>query len=395
MGYSVRHEIRVLLVVGLGVLSVGGCKVDKVAFNRFEEGKKFLAADQPFQAVEYFQESMRRASEKKTVPAAKAYYAVALARAAEKVGPNHPDYAKYNSQLGPALDAVRNDPEALKSLVNLLANHDLSSQAAVNLCVQLKETIVPHLVEGFKTYPQIRKDVLAILEHIGSAAASGVVLAAQETTLAPELRIDLIRLLGAANGEEARQALANLSQDSSRGIQVEAKAALYRLGDKGQREALLAALDDPDVAARRAAANAMSYLNETPHLNFLISHLKDSDAAVRLGLVNALKKYAQGGESVAALIRVIQNDPDTGVANEAVRALSAQGPSVVAPVLDALVAERDWPRRQRLIQVLKDPDVKRGFTQELEYRLYEFYEKKETQPALKSELAELLKSLEK
>lgn len=395
MGYSVRHRPHVLLLVGLWVFSVGGCKVDKVAFNRFEEGKKFLAADHPFQAIEYFQESMKRSSEKRTVPAAKAYYAVALARAAEKVGPNHPDYPRYNAQLGPALDAVRNEPEALKSLVNLLANHDLSSQSAVNLCVQLGGAVVPQLMEGFKTYPQIRNDVLAILEHIGSPAVSEVVSAAQDTTLASELRLSLIRLLGAVNGEEARQALVNLSQDSSRGIQVEAKASLYRLGDKSQRETLLAALDDPDVVARRAASNAMNYLNETPRLSVLISHLKDPDATVRLGLVNALGKHARGGESIAALIHVIQSDPDTSVANEAVSALAAQGPSVVAPVLDALIAERDWPRRQRLIQVLKNPGVRGGFNQDLEYRLYEFYEKKETQPTLKSELAELLKSLEK
>jgi HEAT repeat protein len=379
----------------IATLGVAGCRVDKVTFNRFQEGKKFLAADQPFQAMDYFQESLKRSAEKDTAPVAKAYYAVAVARAADKVGPTHPDHAKYTALLNPALDAIRNEPESLRGLVNLLANHDLSSQSAANLCVQLGASISSILLEGYDTYPQIRKDVLAILEHIGTPAVPDVVKSAQNTTLPVELRLDLVRLLGTIGGAEAQQALVTIAKDVSRGIQVEAIAALYRTGDKSQREAILAALDDPDVEARRAAANATVFLNETPNVNVLVSHLKDPDATVRLGLVSALGKHVSGAEGANALIRVIQKDPNTDVANAAVPALSKYGPSIVSPVLDALVSERDWPRRQRLVQVLKDPTVKTGFNQDLEYRLYEFYEKKETQPNLKAELAELLKSLEK
>jgi len=374
-----------------------GCRVhvDKVAFNRLEEGKKFLAADQPFQAVEYFQESLKRSSEKNTVPAAKAYLAVALVRAAEKVGTGHPDYSKYVAQRGPAFEAVRGDSASLEALVDILANHDLSSITAANVCVELGAAVVPALIKSYAVNPAVRKDALAILEHIGAPAVSEIAQAAQSSTLTPELRTDLIRTLGAIGGDEAKQALATFLKDPTRGIQIEAAAALYRLGDKSHRDVLLAALDDADVMTRRSAANAMTYLNETPNASTLIAHLKDPDALVRKSLVQALGKINAGSEGIQALIRVIQKDADTDVANEAVPALVNYGPSVVAPVVSALLVERDWPRRQRFVQVLKSPAVKSGFNQDLEYQLYEFYEKKETQPALKNELAALLKSLEK
>jgi len=390
------HPSAILLLLMSGVLAIAGCKVDKVTFNRIEEGKKFLSADQPFQALEYFEESLTRNQEKDRQPEAHAYLLVAYDRAAKKVGENHPDAAKYNQKRDAQAKVVAGDRASLDTLVAILSQHDLASQSAASLLVSLGSPATPSLLETYGQNSELSGQILDILEHIGSDAGPEVAKAIDGGSLQPANHLRLIRLLGSIDGPASQETLARLAQDSSQSesSQVEAAAALYRLGDKSHRDRLIAALDSADVDARRAASNVAVHLNESPSTSVLLPHLSDTDAAVRLGLVKALGKHGKDASVMASLIGVLRKDADTEVANEAGRSLTTFGSAAVVPVLDALTTERDWPRRQRLVQVLKSAEVRPGFNQDLEYKLYEYYDKKETHPEVKRDLALLLKELE-
>ncbi|GIX06900.1 MAG: hypothetical protein KatS3mg115_1303 [Candidatus Poribacteria bacterium] len=142
------------------------------------------------------------------------------------------------------------------------------------------------------------------------------------------------------------------------------------MGDKSQRDALIAGLDSERPLVREAASSAMSYLNESPRADLLLRHLNDSNPRVRENLVRALGRHRSNPEAaIPKLIEVIRTDSNLSVTTAAQKgARRVTAPAVIEPVMEALRTERDWTRRQQLVQVLNHERVRPGFTQDQEYR---------------------------
>jgi HEAT repeat protein len=383
--------------VSAALLAVGllACEVDKVPFSRMEEGKKFLVAGEPFQAAEYLREGMKR--EKARTSEAHAYLLVAMHMAAERLGDNRAQQEKFLKERAKELAAVRQDPLAVRYLVSVLGNRDLSSFAAAQVLPEVGEPAAPPIVAALAKNPELAVDLLGILEKMGSVAIPAMAEAISGGQHTAEQREQLVQLMGAIGGQEAQRVLRQFRQDATQpaALQMAAAAALYRLGDKEERTALIAGLDSEDAGVRRAASGAMVYLNETPSVQSLTRHLADADVQVRLNLVRALGRHPGNGVGLRALIGVVHKDTDTTTINEAARSLVEYGAAAAEPAVDAIENESDWQRRQRFVQVLKDDDVRKGLTEALEYRLYTYWEKRETNEGVKNDIAGLLQALEK
>ncbi|MDA1190456.1 MAG: HEAT repeat domain-containing protein [Candidatus Poribacteria bacterium] len=385
--------VTALLTLGVMLSFSTGCEVDRVKFNRLEEAQRFLAAGEPFQAAAYFEESIEKELETKSK--ALAYLAVAHDQSMRRVRSIETERVKYEQKRDERLSEIRKDPVAIQYLVGILENHDQTSQSAIELLVTLGVDAADALINGYGEMKTDRDVILGIFQRVGDPVIPALQAAVSGRVLDTEQKIQYVRLIGDIDAEGSNSFLTTIRNDQmvSEGVRTAAAAELYKHGEKGERDFLLAQLNSTDTLSRRSASYAMSYLNDKPASNVLINHLGDENAFVRMNIVRALKVHQGGAEAITALLNTLRNDADNGVANEAVAALSQYGIPVLAPALDALEKEPEWTRRQRLVQVLGADEVRKGFTQNLEFRLYEFY-RKEQQQQVQGDLARLLDLLE-
>lgn len=381
------------LLIAAAVM-LAGCEVDRVPFSRLDEGKKFVEAGDPFQAVRYFEESITR--ESNTAPAARAYLVVACDLAAQEVQQIPEERQKYLRKRDGQLVLVGEDPTALAHLVAILERHDLSSESAQALLNRIGPAAVPALLDAYARKPSEEDRILAVLRDIGVSAVPLVAEVLVGTALAVPQKMHLVRLLGDVGGPESRALLDRLRADeaASIGVRTEAAAGLYRLGQHTEREFLLSGLDSSDPLVREAAAFSTSFMNDPADERLLLAHIDDESATVRRHLVRALGVHHTSAAGLHALVEVLRHDLDHDVANVAVGALTRYGPAVLEPVLEQLPLEADWVRRQRLVQALGHPDVLAGLDQDSEYRLWQWFEEGETNADVKAALARLLKDLE-
>ena len=386
-----------LALIALAAIAVGGCRreIDKVNFSRLAEGRKFLLASQPIQAVDYFEKSLDR--EKDTRSIANAYLLVGADMAIKQLAIVGKDSAKFQQIRAKTLPVVVADSTSLAHIMQMLNEHNVTEQSVVDVLKDLGAPAIPSMVTNMSEKPLMREMLSKVIQNMGAPVLPELQKAASDANLDPEVRQLIVRTIGSMDALEAHEALAAIRNDAAApdGLKAEAAVALYRLGDKEQRSFLVKGLDSPDVGVRRACSYAMSFLNESPNAGILISHLKDTDAAVRKSLVFALGKHTGDASSVGSLIGVIRRDPDTEVANVASDSLEAYGAATAEPIIAAVEAEKEWQRRQRLVKVLRNEEVMKGFNPDLEFKLYEYYEKKETNDNVKRDMALVLQALEK
>jgi HEAT repeat protein len=384
-----------VVVATFGALA--GCQVDRVPFNRLDTGKEFLEADESFQAAEYFEESLEL--EPETSASAHAHLAIAYDRSMKKVQGIPSEYQKHSAARAQHLATVSKDPTAIPYLVHALEYHNLSSQSAEELLVELGGTAVPALLYGYQRKSEERDTIRRLLRTIGSPAVSGIRKSVGSPDLVVQNRAQLVRLLGEMDNPEARTFLAELQADPAmdEAIRVEAAAALYLLGDKQHRDFLVASLSTQDVLARRAAAYCMSFLNDEPNPEMLLSHLDDPDSEVCMHIAAALGEHRSDPNAVDALVELLRTTDENLVGNAAVAALGKYGEDVIDPILEALkfdAKSEHWTRRQRLVRALADENVLGGFDEDREFKLYEHWQDREQRDEVKGDIARLLESLE-
>jgi len=397
MAWSLRAPVRGasvpgVVVVILGMLALSACRVDRVPFNRLEEGRKFLDAGRPAQAARYFVESLER--EEATRSVAQALVLVAYHLALEEREAIESERAKYAQLRTDALRAVRSDPSALDVLAGTLGRHNEAAYAAAQLLVEIGEDAAGVVVRAYETRAMDRPRLLDVLTRMGPDAAPAMQRAIEEHDLVAAERVALVRLLGPVGTQDAHGCLLALRDgDYAPGVRAEAAAALYRAGKDDEREYLVGALDSAFVLERTAAAYAMSH-GTPPDAAVLISHIADPSRDVRRYIAEALGGTNGDPEAIGALVRTVREDEQDTVAEAAIKALRRHGPAVIDPVLDAVDSEPEWTRRQRLITVLTHEDVRAGFSQDQEFRLYERYQAPGEHPEVQWIIGRVLKDLE-
>jgi len=391
-----RRGLLVWFTLASVVAVTIGCEVDRVPFIRLVEGKKFLAAGDPFRAADLFRDSMEREKEKETLSEARAHIAVAHDRAMRKVAGIPSERAKYSQMRAADVQLIAGDPTAIAHLIRILEYHNLSSVSSESILVELGAVAVSPLLSSYSMRPDERNAILRVLASIGGQIVPGIRSEVFQGELIPDEQAGLVRLLGLMPAADTIDTLREIVGDASvhEGVRTEALAALYRQGHKHDRDQLLAALNSRDTLVRRAASFGMSYLNEAPDPQTLVAHLSDEDAAVRLNIVEALGVHRSDSSVVPALLATLRQDENNNVANACGRSAALYGAGIIDRVVDALTSEEDWTRRQRLVRLLSSEHLRSGYTQDQEFRIYEFFQKQEDNADVKADLAQFLKDME-
>ncbi len=151
--------------------------------------------------------------------------------------------------------------------------------------------------------------------------------------------------------------------DPSSDVRRMAAEALGKKGDPAAAFPLLKELDDRDVHARKAAAEALGLVLEkapagTPGrpeaVDALVRLLGDPDYGVRYNSADGLS-HLRSRRAVPALIAVLEKDPDESVRGHAAWALGQTGdPVAVEPLVVALRKGRadEWKVCNALTEIL-------------------------------------------
>jgi HEAT repeat protein len=131
--------------------------------------------------------------------------------------------------------------------------------------------------------------------------------------------------LGEHAPEASVLALVPLLGDSSLGVSAAAAEAVGKIGASQRALDLLThALRDHSAGARRAAMQALAWLEEPSTYPYIQQALNDPDADVRQGAIAALGELGER-RAVSAMLDRLLHDPDTGVRAEAAYRLGKLG----------------------------------------------------------------------
>jgi HEAT repeat protein len=199
-----------------------------------------------------------------------------------------------------------------------------------------------------------------------SAAAPLIVLLQDQD---PQVRVVAAQALGKIAVPDTAPALLRSLDDADPAVRAMSAWALGNLGEDALDQAgmeLARRLDDPSPAVKQASARALGALGSTQTIiDLLTERLARSDVETRRAAVQALT-WLEAGSAYHALIAAL-GDPDAQVRQGAVAALG----EMVDP--RSLPAIRD--------RLLKDPDA--GVRSEAAYRLGKFGDRTIV-PALRS-----------
>ena len=386
-------RIAIAAVAALSMTLIG-CEVKRTDFTYYEEGQKQLINGSAAQAAKDFQKSIEK--EPNTRSNARAYLAVAYDRAAKKVK-NIPSEAKKFADLRvKAINEVRQDPSAVQSMVLILNRQDFLSESAEDALVVLSESCVPDLIKSYHK-PLVRRKVQRVLVRIGPKSTAGLKEAIQSDSYNAQEKSELVRVLGHVTDDQSIPFLKSLRENEAApaGMRTEASAALYNLGEKGERNFILDNLDSKDLLARRAAAHALQFLDRKPPASKIIERLSDEDELVRESIVQAVQKHGNGRSTISALVDALQKEKNNRVVDKMVETIAGFEAAAIEPTLNALMKKQEndhWRRRQRLSRIIGDERVIWKLSENQLYDLDDFY-RKETASQVQSILGDILNKI--
>lgn len=277
----------------------------------------------------------------------------------------------------------------------------------IQILIDKGTPVIPLIIKSFidNKYTNAHADFDYILTQIGSKGLDELFTAVENVDTPILVRDRLIRIIGEIadpSAEGRLEALKNTAADA--GLKMEIIAALYKLNNKAYKEEIEAGLDDANVVARRAAARSMILLNP-PSTSKLINALKDTDDLVRISIVRALQKHVDAN-AVDNLVDMLTNDSSLKTKKVVVDTLSLYAEkglaSGLAPRLIDLLINTSIPLhedRVLIVQLLRKPALIKEIeeanpTDNLPFNLYQYYQNKEDNTTVKSELNSLLLNLE-
>lgn len=199
-------------------------------------------------------------------------------------------------------------------------------------------TAVAHLLALLEDRdPQVR---LTAAQALGKIAASGTApaLLRRLHDADPTVRAMSAWALGHLGEDVLDEAGLELARRLDDPSPLVKRAAARALGDVGGTPAIVDLLTDRlthgDVETRRAAVQALTWLDATAASHALITALGDPDALVRQGAVAALGELVDP-RSLPAIRERLLKDTDAGVRGEAAYRLGKFGDRTVVPALRA------------------------------------------------------------
>ena len=295
----------------------------------------------------------------------------------------------------------------MQEICRVLDERSRVHKDTIQILIDKGTPVIPLIIKSFieNKYTNAHADFDYILTQIGSKSLDELFTAVEKTDTPVLVRDRLIRIIGDIGDPSAKVRLESLkNKETDAGLKMEIITALYRLGDKAYQKDIETGLNDTNVMARRAAARSMILLNQ-PSTPKMINALKDTDDLVRISITRALQKHVDAN-AVDNLFDMLTNDSSIKTKKVVVDTLSLYAEkglaSGLAPRLIDLLINTIIPNhedRVLVVQLIGKPALIKQIqaaaaTDNLQYKLYNYYENKENNPTVKSELNSLLLTFE-
>jgi HEAT repeat protein len=180
-----------------------------------------------------------------------------------------------------------------------------------------------------------RRKLLAL----GAAATPTVLALLKDENSA--VRVAAVEMLAEIGDRSAVPSLVKTLGDDSVAVRAGAVEALGRLGDPKSASALVKVIGDRNPAVGEVALNALSILDAPVATEALIGAMSSVDWRLRRAAAEGLGRRAND-RAAAALIRVVEKDPQWSVRRAAADSLGRTGNIACAPALIAALGDNHW-----------------------------------------------------
>ncbi len=232
---------------------------------------------------------------------------------------------------------------------------------------------------------RLRRNAQETLTKMGSPAVEALIKALDDPDV--YVRSLAIEALSEIGDKRAIEPLEKQMEDPDKLIQVTAAAALHKMGRGNPRNIIINAMTDDNAATRRVAAKAIWEIIDNPPLSLLLKAMKDSDPDVRNYVTLAVGK-TRNPEAIGPLIKALKEDEDDRVRDSAAKALHQIGTPAVDPLIKELAGTKDMEIVIRIAQTLGDIGDKRAI------KPLEKVYNEATNPLLKNETAKALNKID-
>ncbi|MBI1925337.1 HEAT repeat domain-containing protein [Candidatus Poribacteria bacterium] len=291
----------------------------------------------------------------------------------------------------------------MKKILDLIAQRYRIQKDAMQVLIDKGAQAVPLVIDslGKNQFVNAQSDLIEILYRIGPKGLNLMTdaLSAPDTPIS--VKRTLVQIIGRMNDPSAIPALESKRKSGDAGLTMEINIALYQLGKKDYGSEIIAGLSDRDVYARRAAAKAMSEINDSP-TDEIIKALKDSDPQVRMYAAQALEKFPkkQATDSLIETLKTDSNEETKQAVTQALIVYGQQdlGKDLAARLIKALPAVNQPNDRLRIVHILKTDAYKQQIKDapkedNLVYNLWKYATQDEKNEMVKTELDRLLVEL--
>ena len=296
----------------------------------------------------------------------------------------------------------------MRKICRILDKRSRVQKDAIQILIDKGTPVIPLIIKSFidNKYTDAHTDFDYILTQIGSKGLDELFTGVESADTPVLVRDKLIRIIGDIGDSSAKVKLESLkNKETDAGLKMEIITALYRLGNKEYQKDIEIGLNDSNVVARRAAARSMILFNQ-PSTSKMINALKDTDDLVRISITRALQRHVDTN-AVDNLFDMLTNDSSIKTKKVVVDTLSlyaekgfASGfaPRLIDLLINTLIPNHE--DRVLIVQLLSKPALVKEIEESdpidnLQFKLDDYYRKKENNTTVKSELNNLLLILEK
>ncbi len=394
----VMIPLIVLLITSLG------CETKQKGPSHLSVGKsKLIDSGRALEAVEHLekaeQEEVNKVEPRVLLLIA---YSHGLASGSAKI---HGVEAKFKNQRAQRI-AELTDTE-MKNLLQVLSTKSRVQKDGLQLLVDKGPEAAALILESLSKgrYPGLHTNFTEMLVQMETAGLDMILEKLTDETTPATVKVKLVRVLAEIGDEKAIAALKSLQKaPMAPALAMEISTTLYQLGEESYKTELIEGLSHSDVDVRRAAAKAMVSISEVSP-KILIEKLQDSDAQVVTALVEALAVHRDAA-AVDALVNILTSELNKDAKQAAIDTLEVYGENKLARGLAKRITTlltggtvSNAENRLHLVQLLKrEPFQKQikaiKLIDDLDYKLYEYYQKVEKSELVKTSLKQLLDTLQ-
>ena len=313
---------------------------------------------------------------------------------------------EYQNQRNARLNALNADE--IDEIFKVINKRHRVQESARQILIAKGTPVIPLIVEDFlnNRHPNAHKGFDDVLTQIGSDGLEHILTAVNAAETTKSVKRRLIRVIGDIGDPVIQEKLeASKKSINDKALLTEINVVLYRLGNKAYKNQIEAGLDSDNVLVRQAAARSMVLLNK-PATSKLIEALKDTDDQVRRDIVKALREHVDAN-AVDNLVHILTNSSSGKTKQLAVNTLEYYAEKGLtdglAPRLINLLTKTEITNHEdriRIVQLISTPVLVKEIEaadpfDNLPATIYDYYETKEKNDLVKTELNTLLLELDK